>query len=334
MTENPDTVVTTSVDISRDGVNHGYLCLPSSTDQSAWGLVRLPITVIKNGDGPSVLFTGGNHGDEYEGPIALLNLAAQLEATSVKGRVVIIPCLNAPAVKAGKRTSPLDSGNMNRAFPGKADGTITEKIADYLTRYIIPHMDYVVDFHSGGKTLNFLSFAAIHELDDQAQQAKALALLDACGAPNLAVLRELDDRGMLDTTVEAMGKVFLTTELGGGGSSTPQTNATAKTICRNVLVHTGIKDGSIEQREKRLFTMPGTNCFISSDGRGMLEMMVELGQAVEGGEVIALVHDYEKTGSAPQQYAAKMAGTLIGRHHPGLIEPGDCLAVLAVEAST
>jgi hypothetical protein len=126
--------------------------------------------VIKNGEGPTALLTGGNHGDEYEGPIALFDLARTLKAGDVSGRVIIVPAMNYPAFVAGTRTSPIDKGNMNRSFPGRPDGTVTQKIADYFQRELLPLADVVLDFHSGGKTLDFLPFCAGHTLPDKEQE--------------------------------------------------------------------------------------------------------------------------------------------------------------------
>ncbi len=159
--------LTSTVDFEKEGVQHGYLKAPYSGDDSAWGAVMTPITVIKNGEGPTALLTGGNHGDEYEGPIALWSLTRDLHPESINGRVIIIPAMNYPAFKAGKRTSSIDGGNMNRAFPGKPDGTITEITADYFNRVLLPLSDYVLDIHSGGKTLDFVPFAAAHILEDK-----------------------------------------------------------------------------------------------------------------------------------------------------------------------
>ena len=86
----------------------------------------VPITVIKNGDGPTALMTGANHGDEYEGPIALQELAATLKPADVTGRVIIVPFFNYPAFRAGTRTSPIDRGNLNRLFPGKPAGPVVQ----------------------------------------------------------------------------------------------------------------------------------------------------------------------------------------------------------------
>src|SRR5882757_2685590 len=147
--------VTSTVDFAGNGVQHGHLRLPYSRDDSAWGSVMIPITVIKRGDGPTALLTGANHGDEYEGPVALFDLARALTAEEVSGCVIIVPAMNYPAFCAGTRTSPIDKGNLNRSFPGRPDGTVTEKIADYFQRELLPRADIVLDFHSGGKTLDF-----------------------------------------------------------------------------------------------------------------------------------------------------------------------------------
>ncbi|TGV17774.1 succinylglutamate desuccinylase/aspartoacylase family protein, partial [Mesorhizobium sp. M4B.F.Ca.ET.143.01.1.1] len=135
----------------------------------------IPICVIRNGKGPAALLTGGNHGDEYEGPLALYELARTLDPSQVSGTVIIVPAMNYPAFRAGTRTSPIDKGNMNRSFPGRPDGTVTEKIADYFQRELLPRADIVFDFHSGGKTLDFVPFCAAHTLPDKEQEKKAFA---------------------------------------------------------------------------------------------------------------------------------------------------------------
>src|SRR5919108_5270562 len=136
MSELRPSPIAPTVDFDRDGVQHGFLKLPYSRDDSAWGAVMIPIAVIKRGNGPTALLSGANHGDEYEGPVALFSLARELEPAQVTGRVIIVPAMNYPAFRAGTRTSPIDKGNMNRIFPGRPDGTVTEKIADYFYRYL------------------------------------------------------------------------------------------------------------------------------------------------------------------------------------------------------
>ena len=66
--------ISATIPLDQDGVHHGFLKLPHSHDDSAWGSIMIPLCVIKNGDGPTALLTGANHGDEYEGPIIYKSL--------------------------------------------------------------------------------------------------------------------------------------------------------------------------------------------------------------------------------------------------------------------
>ncbi len=323
--------ISCSLDFDQNGVHHGHLKLPYSRDDSAWGAILIPITVIKNGDGPTALFTGGNHGDEYEGPIAMLDMALNLEPGEISGRVILLPMMNYPAVRGGRRTSPVDGGNLNRLFPGKPDGNITQKIADYVTATLLPLADFIVDIHSGGKTLEFVPYAACHRLpDDRDLEARCAAAMQAFNAPYSMVMLELDDVGMFDTEAEKRGKVFVTTELGGGGSTTPQTVTVAKRGLRNVLHHAGILPGKVDMRPSRQLDMPDERCFVTSEHSGMLEFMVELGDSVAEGDLIARVYDLERSGWRPVEYTAYRDGVLAGRHYPGLVQSGDTLAVIAV----
>jgi N2-acetyl-L-2,4-diaminobutanoate deacetylase len=322
--------ITPTVDFDQDGIQHGFLKLPYSRDDSAWGAVMIPVAVIKNGRGPTALLTGGNHGDEYEGPIALLKLASALRPEQVSGRVIIIPAMNYPAFRAARRTSPADARNMNRIFPGSPDGTVSEKIADYFQRYLLPQADFVLDFHSGGKTLDFLPMAAVHVLPDQEQQARCVAAMEAFGAPYSAMLLEMDSAGMYDTAAEEMGKAFVSTELGGGGTASARSIRITDRGLRNFLIHTGTLEGEIEPRPTVRLDMPGDACFVTSENDGVVEMYKDLGEEAGAGEPIAAIHPIHKTGLAPLVYRANISGIVMARHFPGLIQPGDCLAVVAV----
>ncbi len=320
--------ITPTVDLDKQGVQHGFLRLPYSRDDSAWGSVMIPIAVLRNGNGPTALLTGGNHGDEYEGPIALFDLARTLDVGKVSGTVIIVPAMNYPAFRAGTRTSPIDKGNMNRSYPGKPDGTVTQKIADYFTRELLPRADVVLDFHSGGRTLDFVPFAAAHILPDKVQEAKGFDAVKAFSAPWSMRMLEIDAVGMYDTTVEEMGKVFVTTELGGGGTARAETVAIAKRGAMNVLRHAGIVSGNIDHRDTRWLDMPSGDCFSFAEDQGLIETMVDLGDFVKEGQVIARIHPIGRTGAAPTEIRTKLTGLLAARHFPGLVKPGDCVAVV------
>lgn len=323
--------VTASINFEADGKQHGHLSLPYSGNESAWGSIRIPITVIKNGSGPTITMIGGNHGDEYEGPVTLMRLAQEMLPGEVEGRLILIPCLNAPAVAAQTRLSPIDQVNMNRAFPGDPEGSISLKIADYITQNIIEISDIVLDIHSGGKTLNFIPLAAVHFLSDQELQKKSEALMIAFGAPNCLRMLELDDRGMLDTTVENQGRIFVTTEIGGGGTATAESLEITYVGCKNIMCQSGLINEDITLRASRMLEMPDDNCFLISNDYGLLEMRTGLGRDCHRGNLLARIHPIDRTGAKPIEYHAPRNGVLMARHHPGIIRPGDCLAVIADE---
>lgn len=330
MTKRPSPISAT-VDFDADGVQHGFLKLPISNDESAWGAVMIPITVVKNGEGPTALLTGGNHGDEYEGITALMKLASALEAADVTGRVIIVPMMNTPAVTAGKRTSGLDGGNLNRSFPGDPDGSVTEKIADYFTRVMVPMSDVVLDLHSGGRTLDIIPFGASHVLEDADQQRRALEGAKAFGAPYAMMMFELDAEALFDTAVERQGKIFVATELGGGGTSTPESLAITERGVRNFLVHYGLVEGEVEMpAEPQVYLdMPDASCYVQSEHSGLLELTLALGETVEKGQVIARVYDMTRSGTPPVEYRAERDGLLMARRFPAQVNMGDTIAVIA-----
>lgn len=323
-------LISPTVPFDKDGVHHGFLRLPFSRDDSAWGNVMIPITVVRNGDGPVALLTGANHGDEYEGPVVLHELAATLDGADIHGTVIIVPAFNYAAFRAGTRTSPIDKGNMNRLFPGKPDGTVSEKIADYFQRTLIPMADVVLDFHSGGKTLDFIPFACAHALEDPEQEAACMAAMQAFNAPYSMKLLEIDNVGMYDTAVESQGRVFVSTELGGGGTATARSIRIARKGLRNFLKHAGILKGEPELSATIQLDMPDSDCYLFSEHDGLLEPVVDLGESVDAGDLIARIWSIQRNGQPPVDYRARRSGVLSARHFPGLVQTGDCIAVVAV----
>src|SRR5690606_34606590 len=123
----------TDIDFDKPGKQLGFVSIPHSPHEDAWGAVRIPLGVISNGTGPTVVLMAGNHGDEYEGPITLGELLRGLDPAEVSGRLIFLPALNLPAVAAGRRVSPVDGLNLNRTFPGDPIGTITQQISAYVS---------------------------------------------------------------------------------------------------------------------------------------------------------------------------------------------------------
>ena len=134
-----------TVDLERDGKQFGHINIPQSPNNDVWGVQQVPIAVIKNGSGPTLILTGGNHGDDYEGPFFISELVRDLDSTRVSGRLILMPILNNSATQAGQRVFPLDGLNLNRTFSGDPYGSITEQIYFYLNDHLFPVGDAYAD---------------------------------------------------------------------------------------------------------------------------------------------------------------------------------------------
>ena len=329
--------VSCSIEFDSAGKHHGYLSVPHSRNDSGWGALHVPISMIGNGEGPTLGFSGGNHGDEYEGPIAQMKLIQRLQPDDIQGRVIVIPCLNYPAVMSGDRVSPIDGVNMNRAFPGRRDGSVSEMIAHFVYSKIIPLCDGWLDIHSGGKTMMFSPFVAYHRLEDRELTEKARLAATAAGGPISLELVELDSDGMLDTAVENAGKIFVGTELGGGGTTSTETVAVAEDTVMNLLAHFGLTENPPVTREARGLAptrhmhMPDPDCFTISEDAGRWEALTDLDAPVSKGQALGQIHFPQQPQTDPVVYTSRIDGTLIGRSHKVLVSPGDFLGLVALD---
>ncbi len=321
-----------TIPLDQPGTHFGHIRLPWSRDTSAWGHLMVPVCVMGTGTGPTALVMGGNHGDEYEGPLAIRRLIANPPVLA--GRLIAIPSLNHPAFLNGSRTSPIDGGNLNRAFPGNPSGTVTQKIAAFLNDHLIPLADIVLDFHSGGKTLDFLPMAVCHILDDAEHDGRCFAAATAFGAPYTARLREIDDSGMLDGAAERAGKTFVSTELGGGGTTSPALVQLAEAGLRRFLAHGGLladtppPPAPPPAAPTRALDLSDPDGFHFPATGGLFEPLVTLGQSVTAGTPLARIYAPDTLSAPPTQITAQRSGLIAARHVPGLIAPGDCAFVI------
>lgn len=330
--------VTPSFDLKAEGKQRGYLQLAHSVHRSAYGKLMIPVIAINNGDGPRILLTAGNHGDEYEGQVALMKLARRLEVTDVRGRVLIIPALNLPAVEAGERTSPLDGGNLNRSFPGNPLGTPTEQIAHFVESVLLAETDFVIDLHSGGTSLEFAAPTLVARRErEPAAFDKQKRLIELFGAPLTYLVEEAtgNDPGMIGACVR-QGVGHLTTELGGAGRVSIAGTRIAEAGVLRVLNELGALARPLETSapaHTRLLKRGGLNStsFVYAVDRGVFEPLVELGDEVEAGQAAGLLHFHHAPWRAPEIYRFGAAGVVIAKFRSGRVEAGDSLFVTGAD---
>ena len=111
----------------------------------------IPVLVVNGAfPGARLCVAAGIHGDEYEGMEAIRRLLAELDPRTLRGAVIALPCVNPPAFQAAARTSGVDHLNLNRIFPGDANGPLSMRWAATFVREVIPNIDALVDLHTGG----------------------------------------------------------------------------------------------------------------------------------------------------------------------------------------
>ncbi|RWI54676.1 MAG: succinylglutamate desuccinylase [Mesorhizobium sp.] len=324
-----ETRIWTPIDYEADGKQSDCLRLPHSTDLSAYGWVPIPLVCIKNGTGPTALLIAGNHGDEYEGQIALSNLARETRHHKVSGRLVILPALNFPAVAAGRRVSPLDEGNLNRSFPGDAAGSPTQMIAHYVCAVLIPMADIVVDLHSGGRSLDYVASALVRPGRTAEEHEKLLRLMRLFGAP-ISFISDGTGGGGLTTLAAAaqeQGALALTTELGGGATLSKAGLALAEAGLKRLLKDQEIlRDVAVEPASPtRFMTVRGHSAFVYAPSRGIFEPAADIGAEVLGGQIAGRIHFPDLPTREPETLFFETSGLVACRRAPSLTERGDCL---------
>jgi uncharacterized protein len=329
-----DSLITTDIDYARDGLQTGTLRLPYSHNRSAYGYIPIPILVAKRGSGPTWLFTGANHGDEYEGPLALMALARNLPLEQLNGRLIIVPGLNMPAYRAGTRVSPIDQVNLNRAFPGDRDGTPTMILAHYIETVLMPLADYAMDFHSGGSSLDYLPsmFVSANPPPPAKGQLPLGDLVAAFGGPRLVSGGMVSDPRIIASAARRNGVTFLFGEFGGAAQVNREGLAIVKNGIAGLLDVTGAlprsSPASAAPAPRRLRIDPAAH-FIYAPCGGVFERFFALGDEVKSGQVAGVIHDPVDPWKAPTEVAFKGVGLAICTRTFALCEAGDCLGHLA-----
>lgn len=322
------------LDLTKPGKRFGDLRLKYSDNKIALGYIPIPIGIIANDQGPTVLIIGGVHGDEFEGPVAVLKLLHKLNAKDVKGRIIGLPALNAPALQNSARVSPFDDGNLNRAFPGDPDGTPTQTIADFIEKALLPVCDVVVDLHSGGKAAWF-SPCTMTVLNDNLSMSKTnLEMAEVFGSRFIWLMGELNDDRSVNSAALRNEIPMIAAELGGGGQITPETLAVGEHGIRNCLNYLGVLSDAVTPRTEApiYFDITDHSQHIYSPCRGLFEPAFEPGDIVSKGDVVGGIHDIERIENSPARITFPQSGVAITRCHRGLVERGEQLAIVGTIA--
>ena len=318
--------ISSEIDYAADGKQTGYLRLPHSVHRSAYGWIPIPIVQVKNGDGPTILLMAGNHGDEYEGQVAVTRLARELQPEQVRGRVLLLPMANFPAAKAGHRTSPIDDGNLNRSFPGDPMGSVTQVIAHYIESVLMQMADYAIDLHSGGSSLHYVPTVLFGDRKDEHEMAEVLRMTRAFAAPYALRFRSSGEI-VSSAAARRQRTIAVTVEMGGSGTVTPYALQVTQEGIERVMAEFGILTESKlgAPGPTRVLRLAGQNSYVYARQEGLFEPAAEIGDDVNQGQTAGWIHHPEAPWQAPEEVQFPINGTLLCKRIPGRVEPGDCL---------
>lgn len=326
--------VVNPIDFDKNGRQAGYLRAPLSRNTSGWGIVEIPIVSIKNGSGPTILLTGGIHGDEYEGPIAISHLSRTLDPARVHGRVIMIPAFNMPAVLNDTRLSPVDNRDMNRCFPGSARGTFSEMLAHFLDSYVLPLADISVDLHTAGHSMEAAPSTNMHYVADAGIREKTMAAATAFGAPYNTVFWGVDEGATFTSCVEQRGIISLGTELGGWGRVSIEGVRIARRGIDNILKHMGVIEGTPDTTQRdgstgtRHMMVRDPAAYSFTPAAGLFEPAKLAGDRVSAGEPAGWLHVVEDVDRDPVEICFRVSGHVWMAAGPGRVARGDVVSVV------
>lgn len=327
--------VSHTLDFESDGKRFGGLSVPVSVDRSPYFHVQVPVCVLRHGAGPRVLLMAGNHGDEYEGELCLARLSRRLEPGALRGTLTILPMANAPAVRAGRRCSPIDGGNLNRAFPGDPAGNATSRIAHALEHDLFPRHDIVFDLHSGGTSMAHLPCGLIETQDDAARQAEALTLLRSLGMAHGFIAENGRGAPTSMGAARRSGVIGLSGEFGGGGTATPRTMAATARAIDGLLLGLGMIEGPVlgdpaaAPGAMQVLSLARLSQAIYATRHGWFEPAVDLGARVAAGDLAGWYHDLERLEWPEEPLRFAEGGIVISHRLHAMSEAGDCLIQVA-----
>ncbi|MDQ7037152.1 MAG: succinylglutamate desuccinylase/aspartoacylase family protein [Anaerolineae bacterium] len=294
-------------------------------DGTMWRLPFLTVTGAKKG--ATLLVTGAVHGDEYEGVESITQLFSQIEPQALQGNLLMLPICNMPAYEVAHRNSPIDALNLARVFPGKQDGTITQRIAYWITEKLLKHADFFIDLHSAGIAYDIPTLIGyIHSDDDLGQRSRAAA--EAFAAPILWGHPLPIPSGRSISAATDLNVPSLYTEAPGGGYAHPDDIACFVDGVINVMKHLSMLEGMLQTRPMTHHLLGDGNLdtVISAPTAGYFRAQVNLLDEVKGGDCLGTIQD--SFGQVVTEIKADRDGVVIMLRRLHRVHVGDGLVHL------
>jgi len=297
----------------------GYVAAVNRVDGTTLGI---PVIIVAGRrDGPVLLVDGGIHGDEQEGTLAILSFARNLDPNELRGAFIGVPVVNVGAFEAMARGNPRDTHtfDMNRIYPGRLDGFLSDRVAHTHNSLIGSIADMEISIHSGGNSC-YLAETIFVSSNDSASFELARAM-----GPEWPII--LDTPHPVGTPMAAMlsrGKPALTVELGGSAATMPDVLtgvvATIENAIANVCRHYGMLEGQAEYADG---FWRGRQKVVQAGRSGLIKPSpdIRLKRPIRCGEVLLQITDL--FGTPIEDLQAPCDGTLFGMRTYPSVTAGD-----------
>jgi predicted deacylase len=286
----------------------GYIVVPDAADPGT----RIPVSVFNGATpGPVLALIAGTHGSEYTSIVALQRVRARLDPARLKGAVILVHMAN-PTTFYGRRIyfSP-DGKNLNRVYPGQADGTLSQRIAHAITTQVIAPATHVVDMHCGDGNESLRPYSYWQVTGDPAIDAAGKRLALAFGLDHIVIDRErpVDPSRTLYTSNTAVrrGKPAITVESGGMGLTDEPSVAAQERGALSLVAHLGIMDAPTARVENPVWIDHSE--VLRAPVAGLWRPAVDRMENVAQGALVGRIHD--PFGAVLHEVRAPFAGELL-----------------------
>ena len=317
-----------NVKASRGQTATGAIEVPAGSDAA----LSIPVAVAHGAKaGPVLALLAGAHGTEYASIIALEKLIDEIDAKELLGTVIILPLVNVSSFqKVVPHLNPTDGKNMNRMYPGKIDGTQTDRASYLITTQVVEQADHVIDFHGGDIDESLRPYSYWNKTGRADQDAFSRGMVLAFGLDHIIVSadrpKDPKDSRYFENTASTRGKPSITVEAGHAGTVEADDVAVLVNGTLSVMRHLKMLAGSPRPTENPVWVDHLAD--VAAEQGGIFYPLVKRGAYISAGMKIGYVTDY--VGKMLFEARAKESGVLLYVRAVPSINKGDAVASIGV----